>query len=493
MNINNLGAFIGNFTQSGTDNTDVHNIDIDNSSFQTIMSNVDNNDTKDMISKELFVSELDNTEVTEKTFEYINEFIENIENESQEETIMEELVLLLQTLNIPIVDNTSLPIKIDLEFDSVVDSVESSNLELGNLNTLKVENVDFKSLSNLEFQNVDLDNLKVENFDLGNANLSDADSSDINLDLETLKLDSLDKESIKITVKNETTNILNKEVLEVFDSNESLNIENINTMNTTDNLDNIDKLLTYLVDKNGVEIKKENFIEVIETSNFNNDENEFKGIDIVKMVFNIDSDNTVKNNDDDILTQLILSNIDDNTEDSETTLNEENIIISEIINNKESNFENIVTVDKPINIDKETITTDIVTNIKYMTKNNLQQLTVKIYPKELGEITIKLLSEDGIMKADIKSISKETYNLLNSNIEEIKKYLVNENIAINEVNIELYNEDTTYFSGQGFESMFHKEKEKENYFIESNENISIEEEGKQEEILNEVSNVNLLA
>lgn len=99
---------------------------------------------------------------------------------------------------------------------------------------------------------------------------------------------------------------------------------------------------------------------------------------------------------------------------------------------------------------RDTMDEDIVKNLRFMIRNQVQELKVKIYPKELGEMTIKILSEEGIMRAEIKATSKETYNLLNSNINDIKKSLSNENIKIQEVNIGLYNEDTTYYSGQEY-------------------------------------------
>lgn len=142
-------------------------------------------------------------------------------------------------------------------------------------------------------------------------------------------------------------------------------------------------------------------------------------------------------------------------------------------------------IDKPISISRETINLDIIKNVKYMVKNAVEELKVKIFPKELGEMTIKILSEEGIMKAEIKSTSKETYNLLNSNLNEIKKVLENQNIRIQEVNIGIYNEDTTFFSGNGSsrenlrefndrkeEGLAYEENESlENFSIESNVNL----------------------
>lgn len=104
--------------------------------------------------------------------------------------------------------------------------------------------------------------------------------------------------------------------------------------------------------------------------------------------------------------------------------------------------------DKPKVVTKWTASEDMIKNVKFMVRNAVQELKVKIYPKELGEMTIKLLSEEGILKADIRATSKETYNLLNANIQDIKKGLENQGIKIQSVEIGLYSEDTTYFSNE---------------------------------------------
>ena len=137
-----------------------------------------------------------------------------------------------------------------------------------------------------------------------------------------------------------------------------------------------------------------------------------------------------------------------------------------------------------------TETIDIVTEcvVKYMIKNSMEELNVKIYPKELGEITIKLISEVGVMKAEIKAASKETYNLLNSSLNEIKKTLENQNIRIQDVNIGIYNEDTTFFSGNKNSRNFNETQEVRNIKA----NINLDDEDFISEIINE-GNVNFLA
>ena len=291
-------------------------------------------------------------------------------------------------------------------------------------------------------------------------------------------------------------------------NNEKINLDlsiDINKEFAEDILSKVDNLLSLIEDVDGNKITKNQIFEVIGneiTKEVSFEEVPVKedisnGIEIIKMVVN-DESLFITKNDDDILSKLLgeeitTSNLDEDTSKLKNNMNNEgNGAFFDVISKLENR--NVFTdkaSSEPLTVAKETASIDIVNNIKYMSRNLIQQLTVKVYPKELGEVTIKLLSEEGIMRADIKATSKETYNLLNSNLEEIKKYLNNENIEIKEVNISLYNEDTTYFSGQGFQEDNSENNERifseiDNYTTSSNVDI-------EEEIEINDSAVNLLA
>ena len=104
-----------------------------------------------------------------------------------------------------------------------------------------------------------------------------------------------------------------------------------------------------------------------------------------------------------------------------------------------------------------------------MSNNGLKELTVKVNPGNLGEITIKLVQEDGVMKANLKANSKETTDLLSQNLADIKKQLGEQNIKIADVNIELYQDDTTFFKRTRFwKDNFQKNKEETIIIAQSN-------------------------
>lgn len=132
-----------------------------------------------------------------------------------------------------------------------------------------------------------------------------------------------------------------------------------------------------------------------------------------------------------------------------------------------------------LTINKATFTNDLIKDIKFMSNNSLKELIVKVNPGNLGEITIKLVQEDGIMKANLKANSKETTALLSQSLTDIKKQLVEQNIKIADVNIELYQDDTTFFREQGFGRQLSEEQGRSNSRNSgnsSNNGVIVEEE-----------------
>ena len=477
MDLGNLNAVIANMGK--VDNNS--NVNGDNS-VKTENKSSNGNFKSVMSSKEDSLSKTteDNKTTVENVSKDINEaidkteVIEKIENGTKEE-IIEEVMVLLQALNIPVIDNSNLPIKIYLE------SGNTPSLEC--INTLK--NINYLSeIADLNISSEPINNNNsnvLENINLLKNNTV-FESENINIFENVIEEASLNN-SENIDLNEETSsNIINLPIKEIV---KTLNLEEDKVVTT----DNIDKILTVLCDKDGNEIKKDKFIEVVDSSKGESKKDTSQGVEMLKMVFNIDKSNGEQKGEEDILAKLMT--MDEDINKVEDYIVEDTPIFTEVLNSKNDVASSLISDVKPVAVSRETVATDVVSNVKYMVKNQVEQLTVKIYPKELGEITIKIISEDGIMKADIKSTSKETYTLLNSNMEEIKKHLSNESLIIKEVNIGLY-EDTTYYSGQGFSNEFNDERNKESYSVEDNDSINIHKE-ENEEISEEISNVNLLA
>lgn len=485
MDLGNLNAVIANMGKVNNNS----NVNGDNS-VKTENKSSNGNFKSVMSSKEDSLSKTteDNKTTVENVSKDINEaidkteVIEKIENGTKEE-IIEEVMVLLQALNIPVIDNSNLPIKIYLESGNTSSLEFSNTSSLDCINTLK--NINY--LSEIADLNISSELINNNNSNvLENINLlknnTVFESENINIFenvIEELSLNNGENIDLNEETLSNTTNLPLEEIVK------TLNLEEDKVVTK----DNIDKILTVLCDKDGNEIKKDKFIEVVDNSKGESKKDTSQGVEMLKMVFNIDKSNGEQKGEEDILAKLMT--MDEDINKVEDYIVEDTPIFTEVLNSKNDVASNIISEVKPVAVSRETVATDVVSNVKYMVKNQVEQLTVKIYPKELGEITIKIISEDGIMKADIKSTSKETYNLLNSNMEEIKKHLSNESLIIKEVNIGLY-EDTTYYSGQGFSNEFNDERNKENYSVEDNDSINIHKE-ENEEISEEISNVNLLA
>lgn len=110
-----------------------------------------------------------------------------------------------------------------------------------------------------------------------------------------------------------------------------------------------------------------------------------------------------------------------------------------------TSLEGVKNVDNLL-INKATFSEDIVKSIRFMELNNIKDLTVKINPKHLGEVIINLTMDQENMRAQLKASNKDTIALLNANLKDITEKL-NENIKIQQVEVAIYNDDTTYFSG----------------------------------------------
>jgi flagellar hook-length control protein FliK len=416
------------------------------------------------------------SEVSNKLEELIdNEYF--LGNESDIDALSEILILLSSFLNKNLGNE-------DLSNEVLNDSYNNfSSLNDSDLNN--IQNL-FLTLFNSK------DDTKTENH-LSNLELLRTNSSD-DMDIKGLLKD----------VKKLTDNIL-----------EDINL-NLSDTNTIDDYKNelsnkIISLLEALPNESiksiYSNIKDENKLKILSTLSLqkvlNEDNNIEESTSNTKGAINDDFvDNKVNSLYKDVTKE---GNLNDNNSLKQNSLddnNDEDKILSKIIDsdNKGSfskvlnyydkfNKNNIEVIKEPMVVNKQTLDLDIIKNVKFMMKNAVQELKVKIYPKELGEMTIKILSEEGIMRAEIKATSKETYNLLNSNLHEIKKNLVDQNIKIQEVNIGIYNEDTTFFSEKENSSdNFRNQQSNEN----SNNSIFIDDEEIKEDLLNE-SNVNLLA
>lgn len=151
------------------------------------------------------------------------------------------------------------------------------------------------------------------------------------------------------------------------------------------------------------------------------------------------------------------------------------------------NKDNITTTaSEKIMLTKQNIASDIVKTVKYMENTNLKDLTVKIMPKELGEVVIKLTMERGEMKANIIAANKDAFNLINSNLQQINEKITSSNMNIQSFSVNVFNGESSFMHGQGQgQNQGNKERKNANGIEVEDDNLYLDED--------ELNKVNALA
>ncbi|NFG25538.1 flagellar hook-length control protein FliK [Clostridium botulinum] len=319
--------------------------------------------------------------------------------------------------------------------------------------------------------------------------------------LSSVKDENIDVKDLNSDILNSIINNSGKE-----NSNLSKLLENLLTASespltnllNSDNKDLLNKLLSKLGNKLDEDTDVSNKVKDLMSqisSSLENKENKTSNFNTAFKNFEQNSNSQMNNqnieeekvptstsDEDDFLNKLLNNNKDD------SVLNKINLLSSR----NEINSNNVAVSTESVTINKATMGDDLIKNVKLMITNSMKELTVKINPKDLGQVTISLIQENGIMKANIKANSKETFELLSQNLVEMKKAIGEQNIKVADVNVELYQEDTTFFKDEGFGRGLAKENQKQNSNNEETSEIdSIELEDDVTENLN--SNLDFFA
>ncbi|WP_142414808.1 flagellar hook-length control protein FliK [Hathewaya massiliensis] len=120
---------------------------------------------------------------------------------------------------------------------------------------------------------------------------------------------------------------------------------------------------------------------------------------------------------------------------------------------------------------KEALQQDVIKWVKFMNTESMKELTLKVVPRELGEIVLKVSLDSGVMKAEILSNNKDTYKLLQNNIVEITNKLQNDSTKVQEVSVNIYSDN---YMGKGHENLQENERESFNNKNKQNGKRSIE-------------------
>lgn len=99
---------------------------------------------------------------------------------------------------------------------------------------------------------------------------------------------------------------------------------------------------------------------------------------------------------------------------------------------------------------KEVLQQDIIKWVKFINTEDVKELTLKVVPRELGEIVLKVSVDSGVMKAEILANNKDTYKLLQNNMADITSKLENDSIKVQEVSVNIYSDN---YMGEGNENL----------------------------------------
>ncbi|MCC0783703.1 flagellar hook-length control protein FliK [Clostridioides sp. ES-S-0108-01] len=232
-------------------------------------------------------------------------------------------------------------------------------------------------------------------------------------------LDNIEKLNISDELKQElklNKNILNK----IANQNSELNKAN---MNNSDDMQNLDIMkLRELLDNNA----NENFEVISKTT-----ENDTKSIDLYNFDSNrMDNLNSNKQRDDSSNILEKLAGVNGNKSGNFGQAINKSVDINKIKNNN-VNLKQI----------ESNVMDDSIRAIKHMKTNDIQELTIKLRPKELGDMNIQLLKDGESMRAVVTVFNKDVFDSINKNITDLKQHLELTNVNIKDVSVQMHSDN----------------------------------------------------
>lgn len=133
---------------------------------------------------------------------------------------------------------------------------------------------------------------------------------------------------------------------------------------------------------------------------------------------------------------------------------------------------------------------DFIKMVKYLKNNNIEEIKVNINPKELGDMTIKLMKDSEATKVFINVSKEDTFHMLSKNIGDINKHLFDLGIKSKDVVVTMKSNGENFFS-DNLNQQFNKREESRKQKRNNIKQVSSIEEF--EEVDNLQQNVNILA
>lgn len=165
-----------------------------------------------------------------------------------------------------------------------------------------------------------------------------------------------------------------------------------------------------------------------------------------------------------------------------------------IINNKTFTQEPATNKNLPaVTIRASNLGDDFIKMVKYLKSNNIEEIKVNINPKELGDMTIKLLKDSEATKVFIHVGKEETFNMLNKNLHDINKHLADLGIKAKDIVVEMKSNDQNFFSDNLSQEFSRKEEQKKQKRSSKNNGIELNSIEDLDEDKIDESNLNILA
>ncbi len=165
-----------------------------------------------------------------------------------------------------------------------------------------------------------------------------------------------------------------------------------------------------------------------------------------------------------------------------------------IINNKTFTQESATNKNLPaVTIRASNIGDDFIKMVKYLKSNNIEEIKVNINPKELGDMTIKLLKDSEATKVFIHVGKEETFNMLNKNLHDINKHLTDLGIKAKDIVVEMKSNDQNFFSDNLSQEFSKKEEQKKQKRNNRGNNTTLNSVEDLDENKIDESNLNILA
>lgn len=401
------------------------------------------------------------------------------EDLSKIKKLLEDNTNVLQLL-LMVVQNTNGNANVNLEQLLGKNSIEEVLKEIDNVLSSKMNSSDILKLK---------DRLSSE---LSNSNLSqlfNSDNTESNNPIETLIEKAV--KDLNLTVSNDDLKSLSSSIENNIVNLISKNVNSISTLNINSGDNNKDIIKNYLIKLLHTENTKSASTEPADV-NTNliqiNDKTQQENNNLILNTSDTKQQSTPDKSSKD---ESFLSNLAGNdSKSSSTNFSRVTNFINQLTNSNTVNGNASVENANPV-LNANNLQEDFIQTLKFMNTNDLQQLTVKIVPKELGEVVINLTLQGGNLKASITAANKDAYNLLNANLSDINNKLQNENIKIQNLTLNVYNDDTTFFK----DGSQNQNQERNNHKASSVQNINMDEDQNQlsNNLMEELNNVNLFA